>query len=127
MRLGAMVMAYFMIGSLLFVGGAIPADQAGLVNSFVDTDTGNAEEEVSADEGGFLSNLVGPVENALNTVAGGGLIAALNKIDAFLGYVAWPFTIMSYWGAPLEMRILMAGPLTVGFTIGGLRVLRSSL
>jgi hypothetical protein len=128
MRLGAMIMAYFMIGALLFVGGAVPAEETGLVTTFVDfDDQGVNEEEVSAGEGGMLSNLVGPVENALNTVAGGGLIAALNKLDSFLGFVAWPWTVMSYWNAPFAVRILVAGPLTVAFTIGGLRVLRSSI
>lgn len=128
MRLGAMVMAYFMIGALLFGGGAIPAEETGLVGTFVDFDNeGVNEEEVGTDEGGLLSNLVGPVENALNTVAGGGLIAVLNKIDAFLGFVAWPWTVMSYWNAPFIVRMLVAGPLTVAFTVGGLRVLRSSV
>lgn len=128
MRLGAMVMTYFMIGSLVLVGGAVPAQEAGLVNQFIDTqdDTVN-EEQVTTESGGLLSNLLTPVENALSTVAGGGLIAVLNKIDAFLGYIAWPFTLMSYWNAPWQLTYLVAGPLTVGFTIGGLRVLRSSV
>lgn len=128
MRLGSMVMTYFLIGALVLAGGVVPPAETGLVQQFIDTgDHSVNEDQVSAEGGGFLSNLVTPVENALNTVAGGGLIAVLNKIDAFLGYIAWPYTLLNYWNAPWQLTYLIAGPLSVGFTIGGLRVLRSSV
>jgi len=132
-RLSTMVMVYAMIGMLLFVSGVIPSTEVGVVEQFVDEDALETddvqanEEQVNADNGGLLANLVDPIQNALSTVAGGTVLAVLNKINVFLGYVTWPFELADDMGMPWQLDLLFSTTSVILYTFGGLKVLKSSV
>lgn len=129
MRLSQAVIAYFFIGAVMFGGGAIPFDEAGLTGVFLEQE---ADGDITANDGaiagddGMLNNLIGPVRNALGTIAGGELLAAFGAIDKLLGYFAWPVTVMQYHDAPNEV-VLLSGGLVASFVMAVLRVFRASI
>jgi hypothetical protein len=133
MRFSHVAVVYFMMGILVLSSGVIPPQSQGgpgigLAGVFVDTDGGNVtanEEEVVGGEG-MLDNLAGPIKNALDTVAGGSMLAVWGAISKLLGYYAWPIVVTNHIGAP-DFVIMMAGLLVLSFTFGGLRVFRASI
>lgn len=130
MRLSKVVIAYFMIGSVLIASGVIPWSQVGVVQIWVDEPEGGGQNiDIEANEEartGILEGLIGPVKNALGTVAGGGLIAVWGAINKLIGFFAWPLTVAGYIGLPWEAE-LMVSVLLVAFTFAVLRVFRSSV
>lgn len=131
MRLSEAVTAYFIMAAVMFGSGVVPFDQAGLVNVFMEDDDGAIGANESAvinggDASGMLDNLIGPVRNALGTIAGGSLLAVWGAIDRLAGFVFWPVTVTRYIGAPREV-VLLSGVMAVSFTFGVLRVFRGSV
>lgn len=129
MRFSHVAVAYFLMGAVMFGGGAIPYDDVGLTQVFVQEEgDGDLEANESAvgGDGGLLSNLIGPIRNALGTIAGGSLLAVWGALDSLLGYYAWPVTVLQYNDAPME-AVLLSGVLVASFTFGILRVFRASL
>lgn len=105
----------------------------GLVTVFLDEDDDglvanetNIVNENGQEDSGMLDNLIGPVKEALQTVAGGTVIAAFGAIDKLLGFYAWPVTTAKTINAPREI-IALSGAMVVSFTFGVIRVFKASV
>lgn len=123
MRLSHVLMAYFVVGAFLFAGGAVSFNQfgvGGLIISTVD------DANVQTNEGTTtqLENTGGPVQQALDTVSGGGLIAAWNFAINFLAYFFWPITVLEQTNAPIELTVTLGGGMSFSMLMGLLAVLR---
>ena len=121
MNLQKVVMAYFLIGSVLWAGGAVPWTDAGVGGLFVDAsgtdvatnesvaeDVGNSEGVISE----FVRATVGPA------------VAALRIIGGVLNYLFWPVTTLSAAGAPTELVVLLGGTPTVALFMAVARFVR---
>lgn len=134
-KFGQIVVIYFMMGVIVWGGGVVDFSQTGLVGSFVEVnestgDVGANNTSIVApgeeDNSGILENLLGPVKEALDTVAGGGVISAFQAVDRFLGFFAWPVTTTKAINAPRE-AVALSGVLVVSFVFGAIRIIRSSV
>lgn len=134
-RFGHVVVIYFMMGVIVWGGGVVDFTETGLVGSFVNVDETTGEANVNnssiiepgeEDNSGILENLLGPVKEALDTVAGGGVISAFQAVDRFLGFFAWPVTTTKAIGAPVE-AVALSGVLVVSFVFGAVRIIRSTV
>ena len=121
-RFGEVVMAYFLIGSVLWAGGAIPWDDAGIGNVIVDVqaDDVTTQENTSQD----LKQLGGPIQEASTTVSGGGLIAAWNIIVKLVGFLFWPVVVLDGIGAPKRIVVVLGGTMVMAFIVGLIAVVR---
>lgn len=133
MRFSHVALVYFVMGVMVISSGVVPPASAGgpgigLAGVFVDTGDGVSANEsaIGGQGGGMLDDLAGPIENALDTVAGGSLLAVWGALSRLLGYYAWPVVVTSYIGAP-DFVVMLSGALVAAFTFGGLRVFRASL
>lgn len=115
-------MAYFLMGAVLWAGGAIPWQDSGLGNVIVDVDDGDVQTQANTSQ--ELKQLGGPIQEASTTVSGGGLIAAWNVIVKFVGYLFWPVVVLGGIGAPLRIQVVFGGVLVIAFIVGLLRMVR---
>lgn len=114
MNFTRIILAYFLIGAFMWGGGALTWENAGLVTAFVDSgDQGDIE--VNESTSGQLEQIGGPVQEASESVSGGGLIAIWNIIDRILGYLFWPITALQVNGAPPVIVVVVGGPFVVVF------------
>lgn len=123
-------MLYVFVGLTMVGAGVIPFSQVGMASVWIENPDDPHADDSSVlgpeGEGGLLNNLIGPVRSALNTIAGGTVLAAWGAIDTFLGFYAWPVTVARYLNAPTEV-ILMAFTFVVAFTFGTFRVIKASI
>jgi len=113
MRFGSILMAYFVIGAVMWGGGLIAWDTTGPVQEFVDVGengTVNANESTA----GQLERTGGIVGQAAQTLAGP-ILLVWNLVTGFVAYLFWPVTILQNVNAPPSMIVLMGGVLAVGF------------
>lgn len=124
MRLSHVVMAYFVVGAFLWGGGAVSFDQIGIGSLIISTVDTGGNVETNEETAGQLENTGGPVEQALNTVSGGGLIAAWNFAINFLAFFFWPITTLEQVNAPVEVTVSLGGGMSFSMLLGLLAVLR---
>lgn len=123
MRFSRIVLAYFVLGAVLFGGGAISYDDAAL-NSFFVKDTAEGFEANSETEGN-LSN----IENALGSLVGeflGAIQLVYNLIVGMLGFLNWPIVVLATNNAPPMATLLIGGSLSVAFYMSVIRLVQSS-
>jgi len=133
-KFGQIVVIYFLMGVIVWGGGVVDFTETGLVGSFVEINETSGEVGVNdtsivapgEDNSGILESLLGPVKEALNTIAGGGIISAFQALDRFLGFFAWPVTTTKAINAPRE-AVALSGVLVVSFVFGAIRIIRSSV
>lgn len=128
-RFSHVALVYMAMAVAVFSAGVVPFSQAGVATVFLDDGGASANAEAvggGKSTDGMLDNLVGPVRNALNTVTGGAILAVWGAVSRLLGLYAWPLVTASYVGAP-DVVVAVCGLLVAAFTLGGLRVLRSSI
>lgn len=123
-RFGSVVLTYFIIGVVLFGGGVVGPDNTGLVAEVVDIDNGEVEANQSTGEG--LQNLGGPIEQAVASVGGGGLLAVWIFIKGLLGAIFWPIGVLSANNAPPVVTALLGGGLSMAFLVATLLLIRGS-
>jgi hypothetical protein len=111
MRFTQIILAYFILGAVMWGGGVITWDQAGVGQLFVDDPTsGELNENTSED----ITQAGGPIQQAASSVEGSGLIAVWGIISRFLGFLFWPMVALRVTGAPPRVWVT-AGALCVVF------------
>jgi hypothetical protein len=126
MRFSQILVAYFVIGAVMWGGGVISWDQSGVATVFIDSPNSEAGPEVNEETSGLLESLGGPILEATQSIGGGGLAATWNALAKFVGYLFWPITTMLSVGAPPRWTIVLGGTPTVAFFGTFLRLIRSS-
>jgi hypothetical protein len=129
MRLSHVAAAYFLMGVIVLGAGVVPPAEVGLAEQFIDVENGgdavSANDDSVSGEDGLLSNLIGPVRNALDAFVPQ-LLAVWPFVSTVAGYYAWPITVANYVEAPTPIVGLCA-VLTMSMTFGVIRVFRASV
>jgi hypothetical protein len=130
-RFSQVATIYFVMGIVMVGSGVLPFAEVGIASIFIEEDQGGVavdRDSVGGTEGdtGLLGNLIGPVKNALNTIAGGALIAIWAPVSKLAGFYAWPLTTASAIGAPWIVQAF-SGVLVGSFTFGLFRTIRASV
>jgi len=131
MRFSHVAVVYFMMGIIVVGTGAVPYAELGIAEVFIDVqgqDVAVNDTSITGngDGGGMITNLIGPVKNALNTITGGALLAIWGPISKMSGAYAWPLVTANHLGAP-QIVVMFSGVLVASFTFGVLRVFRASI
>lgn len=124
MRLSNVLMLYFLLGVILWGGGAIQWDNSGVGQLIVEVDD-QGDARVNSSTSGDLNQLGGPIQEAASTVSGGGLIAIWNFLIKFLGFMFWPITTLQGWNSPTEAVVLLGGAPSFALLAATLRAVRS--
>ena len=109
----SILIAYVVMGVVMFGGGAIAFDSIGATQVFVEQENGefSGNEETKT----LLGQLDGAIQTALQTVGGSALIAVYNVLTNVIGFVLWPITVLRSAGAPWDITMLFGVPPTAAF------------
>lgn len=121
-RLSSVLMVYFMIGAVCFGAGIVGYGNAGVTHVVIETVAGE-QIETNQQTTQDVEDLGGPVEEALNTVGGGGLVSAWNFVSGLLNYLLWPVSVSVNVSAPVEVTVLVSS-ITFSFILGLIAMFR---
>lgn len=112
MRMGNLVLAYFIIGTVMWGGGALTFEEAGVVTAVVTIDGGQiGVNETFAGEIERQDSIIGGVVTAF----GAGLLIVWNLIFAILKFIHWPLVTLIQNHAPPAITVLLGGGMTLSF------------
>lgn len=123
MRFSNVILAYLVIGGVMFAGGAISFSEAGVNQFFVEYNSGDIS--ASGESEGVLGGLGNAITEAA-ALAGGVIILIWNLITGLFTYLNWPVTVLLSVNAPTRVVLLMGVPLNAAFYLAVIRLLRSS-
>lgn len=123
MRFSSVVMAYFIIGAVMWGGGVIGWGDTGVAGVLIeDPESGDVNEETAEE----IEQLGGPIEQLLDSVAGGGLVAVWIFLKNLIGFMFWPIDTLYRVNAPIEAVVLLGGGVTMAFYASLLRIIRGT-
>ena len=125
MRFSHIIMAYFLIGAIMWAGGAIPWSNAGLGEIVVDDPT-NGTEGINNETAEDLESTGGPIQEAISSVGGGALLAVWKLIRGLVSFMFWPMSVLISNGAPPQVWVVLGGVPTVAFYGAFIRLIRTS-
>lgn len=125
MRFGEILLAYFMIGAVLWGGGVIQWEKAGVGVLIIDQ-PGDGDVDVNEETGETLEDAGGPIQQVGSQFEGTGLVAVWNIIVPFLGYLFWPITVLIAVNAPPRVIVVLGGGVTMGFLGAVIKLVRTS-
>lgn len=120
MRFQKVILAYFVMGALLWGGGVIQWGETGMVGYLMDSPT-----SVNEDTSDELRSVGGPIQQAVGDLTGG-LVAIWNILVQFVGYLFWPILTLQSVSAPPRATVLVGGSMTVAFIGAFIRIVRQS-
>jgi hypothetical protein len=120
MRFGSILLAYFIIGTVMWGGGLIAWDTTGPVQEFVGVENGSVDANEST--AGQLERTGGVVGQAAQSLAGP-ILLVWNLVTGFVAYVFWPVTVLTTVNAPPQLIVLMGGSMSVAFFVAIVRLL----
>lgn len=126
MRFGQVLMAYFVVGVMMWA--AVPSVGWGLVGvgdeilNEPQDGTVETEQVVQND----LEGIGGAISSAVQTVSGGGILAVWNILTGFVSLIFWPVTVLVTVDAPATITVLLGGGMSMAFLVGLVRTVRSS-
>lgn len=123
MRFSTIILLYFVIGVVMFGGGAIDWSESGAATWFVDYEDGVMDASNNAE--GELSGLKGAITAIVNAVAGP-ILLIYNLVVGLLTFIHWPIIVLSSNNAPPAVIALLGGAFQVGFYMSFIRLLRVS-
>jgi hypothetical protein len=127
-RFSQIIVAYFVMGAVMWAGGAIAWDEAGVGTLFVDDPDASGQVDVDDDTADDLEGAGGPIQEAASAAGvGGGLLAVWNLIVKVISSLFWPIITLDGLGAPASVTVIIGGTPTVAFWGAVLRVLRDSV
>jgi hypothetical protein len=123
MRFTRVILLYFVLGAVMFGGGAIDYEDAGVAQFFVQHDRGSfAPSEQTNNEleglGGAISQLVGEFI--------GGVQLVFNLAVGLFGFLNWPLVVLLGVSAPPMAVLLIGGTFTASFYLSVITLMRSS-
>jgi hypothetical protein len=123
-RFTNILIVYFVIGAMMWGGGAINWQESG-VGGLIVQSTGDDVEinEQTADE---LQQRGGPIQEAAGALGASPILAVWNLLVGLIGYLFWPITTLQGVGAPPRIVVLAGGTPVVAFYAGVLRLIRTS-
>lgn len=124
MRFSEVIMVYFVIGVVMFGGGALDFGQAGVASNIVQMEDGSWSVNPQ-----LFAELAG-ADNSVSqviTVAVGGISLVFNLIKMMFGFLNWPILALQGAGAPPLAVLLLGGGFTAAFYLSvGQVIMRST-
>ena len=123
-RFSDMIIAYLVIGAVMFGGGAISWDQSGVAQFFVSQDDdGGLSASDNTDEN--LTGISGALNSVVDMVAGP-ILVIWDLVVGLIAYLNWPIIVLLSNNAPPMLVLLLGVPFNAGFYLSVLRLLRVS-
>jgi peptidoglycan/LPS O-acetylase OafA/YrhL len=126
MRFSRIVMAYVVIGSVMWAGGALAWEDVGMASVFISQPGTDGPTEVNDATGDQLEGLGGPIQQAVQSVGGSPIVAVWNLAAKFIGFLFWPIVILAGANAPATVTVVLGGGMTAAFFGSIFRLLRTS-
>jgi len=119
-RASDVLLGYFVIGAVMWGGGAISFDDAGVVGAVVDDDGGLSVDDGLGNELSEQSGII----RSLASLAVGSLVFVINLISIFFTYLNWPIWVLVTNNAPPVITVLLGGSFTAAFYLSMLSIVR---
>ena len=122
-RFSNIVLAYLIIGAVMWAGGAVAWGDSGINQFFIEqsgdevSPTGNAEEQ--------LSGADSTIQNVISSF-GAPLVLIIKLIGGLISWLNWPIAVLLTVNAPPRIVLLLGGPMTAAFYLSLIRVVRTS-
>lgn len=117
------VLIYFVLGAVMFGGGAITFDNSGVTQFFIEQEpTGVAPGDQPNDK---LSGLAGAITSLVGEF-GGGTVLIWNLVVGLFGFMNWPIVVLLENHAPPSVIILLGGSLTASFYLAVVGLVKTS-
>lgn len=123
-RFNEILAAYFVIGALMWGGGAIAWSETGVGQLFIEDVAGDVD--VNENTTSQLENANGPIQEAVGALGASPLLAVWNIIVGLIGYLTWPVTVLQSVNAPPRITVLAGGTMLVLFFGAVIRLIRTS-
>lgn len=123
-RLGEVVLTYFVIGAVLWGSGIIDGSNLGVANIFFDVAGDGSIQQAQQAE-----TLLDQMGNSIQDVAGGivgPILAIWSVIRQLISVLFWPVVALASNNAPPSVVMLLGGTPTVAFFMGVIRAVRES-
>lgn len=123
MRFSHIVLAYFVMATVLWGGGAIAWSETGVAPLIIDDPQTGEINEQTANQ---LEQTGGPIQEAAGAVSGTGLLAAWNLLVKFISSLFWPVVTLQGLGSPPRVWVTLGGIPTFAFFASLITLIRSS-
>jgi hypothetical protein len=117
------ILIYFVLGAVMFGGGAVSYDDTGVTQWFIEDSGQNVEASDNANEN--LSGLAGAITSLVGQV-GGVVVLVWNLVVALVSFFNWPIVVCVENGVPPSVTVLLGGSPTVMFYGALVTLVRSS-
>lgn len=123
MRFSSIVMSYLIIGVVMFGGGAVALDDAGVANWFVEGDNGSFVPSTNS-----MSNAqgIGGAISSVVSLAVGTVLLVWNLAIGLIAYLNWPLIVLYSNNTPPMMVLLLGGGYTAAFYLSLIRLVKTS-
>jgi len=123
-RFSNIVLAYLMIGAVMWAGGAVAWGDAGINQFFIDQSSDGTIEATQ----GPQEELGGVGSTIQNVIAsfGAPLVLIWNLVTGIISWLNWPLAVLVSVNAPPRITVLVGGPMTAAFYLSIIRVVRTS-
>ena len=122
-RFANMVLAYFIIGTVMVGGGAIDYEEAGVAQFFIEQD--GSAFTWSSEPGGIIAGIGNTVTQIVG-LAVGVVQLVYNLVFRLLTYLNWPVIVLASHNAPPMAVFLIGGSFQVAFYMSAVRLWRTS-
>lgn len=113
MHVSNVIVLYFVIGAVMFGGGAVTWDDSGVTAFFVDL---GPEGQVSPDAGpeDRLSGVSGAITSLVGEF-GGPIVLVWNLVIGLISFIHWPLVVCIEHNVPPRVTVLLGGTPTAMF------------
>lgn len=118
-----MVLAYVVIGAVMFGGGAVDASEMGMASKFINTDEDFGPTRGDDTPSHEMTSAIGSADDYAAMLTGTILLAA-NMITVVVVYLNWPIVVLLQNGAPPTAIAVMGVPFTAAFYMSILSAVR---
>lgn len=120
-RASNIIMAYFVIGVVMWGGGVVGFGDAGVATIFFDQDQDGISTDDEASQN--LDEQTGIIQQ-LAALAVGGLVFVVNLVTIFIQFLNWPIFVLLQNNAPPVMTVLLGGSFSAGFYLSMFSLIR---
>lgn len=122
-RASNIIIIYFIIGAVMFGGGAVTFDNSGVTQFFITQEPDGVTPADDTKE--RLDGVSGVITNLIGSF-GGPAILVWNLFVGLLAWMHWPLVVLIENAAPPRVTILLGGTLVVAFYMATIRLVKSS-
>jgi len=123
-RFSQIVLAYLVIGAVMWAGGAVAWGDSGINQFFIEQGEDGTIEATQGPQS-ELGNVGATIQNVIASF-GAPLVLIWNLVTGIISWLNWPIAVLVTVGAPPRIIVLLGGPFTAAFYLSIIRVVRTS-